>query len=302
LKLYPITEVSVVNRRDFFKISASSIVLVSGESLLAMPENNLDMHIRDSIIIQEQEIQSYIQAQFSLERKVCKDFSKDILEKKPVIARYDDKVLLNSISLKLKQTQKLVGYGNFNLLNFDYLLRLARNNPRIGKFSKAELNYIENIFYTHASDYGFYGEKVTHTLSDSISKKETVKIPRTGHYLYKGEPEQLYARLRKEVGPSVVLTSGVRSVVKQLDLFLYKANKLNGNYSKAAHSLAPPGYSFHGVSDFDVGKVGLGYKNFTSSFAKTKVYTDLQKLGYISIRYPRNNPFGVRFEPWHIKV
>jgi LAS superfamily LD-carboxypeptidase LdcB len=25
-------------------------------------------------------------------------------------------------------------------------------------------------------------------------------------------------------------------------------------------------------------------------------------LGYIKIRYPKGNPFGVRFEPWHIKV
>lgn len=291
-----------MDRRDFFKISTSSIILTSTQSLCAVPENNYDEYIRDSVVFEHKEISQYIQNQFSLNHKQCTKFSKEILNKKPVIARRHNKELLQSISIKLKQTQRLVGYGNFNLLGFDDLLSMAKNYSKIGRFSKEELNYIESIFYTHATEYGFYGKKVTYKLSDKITKNETIKIPRTGHYLYKGEPVDMYKRLKKEIGPSIILTSGVRSVVKQLDLFLYKANKLDGNYSKAAHSLAPPGYSFHGVSDFDVGKLGLGYKNFTSSFAKTKEYADLQKLGYISIRYPKNNPFGVRFEPWHIKV
>ena len=291
-----------MDRRDFFKIGASSIILSSSQNLFAMPESNLDQYIKDGYMPSHGEISRYIQEQTSLKHTQCAEFSEGILHKKPVIARYDEKQLLKSISLKLKQTQRLVGYGNFNLLGFDELLKIAKQQSKIGAFSKEELDYIENIFYTQATEYGFYGKKVTHKLSDRIVKNETYKVPYTGHYLYRGEPQALYERLRREIGPSIVLTSGVRSVVKQLDLFLYKANKLDGNYSKAAHSLAPPGYSFHGVSDFDVGKVGFGYKNFTSSFAKTKEYTKLQKLGYISIRYPENNPFGVRFEPWHIKV
>jgi zinc D-Ala-D-Ala carboxypeptidase len=276
-----------VNRRDFFKLSTSSVLVGSAPMVMAMPETNLDLYIQD---------------QLSLERNQCKDFAKEFLHKNPIIAARDEKFLLRSISLKLKQTQKYVGYGNFNLLGFDELLQISKNNPKIGAFSKSELDYIEKIFYTEASDYGFYGEKVTYSLSDKIKKSSTQKIPRTGHYLYKGEPQELYERLRREVGPSIVLTSGVRSVVKQLDLFIYKANKTHGDFSEAAHSLAPPGYSFHGISDFDVGKIGLGYKNFTSSFAQTQEYKSLQKLGYISIRYPQDNPFGVRFEPWHIKV
>ncbi len=276
-----------MNRRDFFKLSTSSVLVGSAPMLMAMPETNLDLYIQD---------------QLSLDRNQCEGFAKEFLHKNPIIAARNEKLLLQSISLKLKQTQKLVGYGNFNLLSFDELLQISKNHPKIGAFSKEELDYIEKIFYTEASDYGFYGKKVTYSLSDTIKKNTTQKIPRTGHYLYKGEPQELYERLRREVGPSIVLTSGVRSVVKQLDLFIYKAHKTKGDFSEAAHSLAPPGYSFHGISDFDVGKVGLGYKNFTSSFAQTQEYKSLQKLGYISIRYPQDNPFGVRFEPWHIKV
>ncbi len=254
---------------------------------MAMPEPNLDIYIQDHV---------------TLNRNQCKGLDNKIIHKKPVLAIEDEKLLLKNISLKLKQAQRLVGYGHFNLLDFDQLLKISKNYSKVGALSKHELDYIEKIFYTEAADYGFYGKKVTSSLTDKISTRETVKIPYTGHYLYKGEPYELYELLKKEVGPSIILTSGVRSVVKQLDLFLYKANKLDGNYSEAAHSLAPPGYSFHGVSDFDVGKVGYGYKNFTSSFAQTREYKALQKLGYISIRYPEDNPFGVRFEPWHIKV
>lgn len=276
-----------MNRRDFFKLSTSTIAIGSAQTLFAMPESNLDLYIQD---------------QLSLNHRQCDDFSKQVLHKKPIIACAEEKILLRSISLKLKQVQKLVGYGNFNLLSFDEFLIITRTYSHIGDITKDELKYIEYIFHTDASEYGFYGEKVSFQLSDRISQNNTVKIPHTGHFLYKDEPYEMYNRLKREIGPSIVLTSGVRSVLKQLDLFLYKANQLEGNYSKASHSLAPPGYSFHGISDFDVGKVGLGYQNFTSVFANTNEYRSLQKLGYISIRYPQNNPYGVRFEPWHIKV
>jgi len=70
----------------------------------------------------------------------------------------------------------------------------------------------------------------------------------------------------------------------------------------ASRSLAPPGYSFHGVGDFDVGKKGYGIDNFTEKFTKTDVYKKLNDLGYIRFRYHQDNYLGVRFEPWHIKV
>jgi LAS superfamily LD-carboxypeptidase LdcB len=104
------------------------------------------------------------------------------------------------------------------------------------------------------------------------------------------------------MGKSIVLTSGVRGVVKQMYLFLAKAVRSDGNLSMASRSLAPPGHSFHGNGDFDVGKVGYGYRNFTEDFAKTAEFKRLEELGYIRIRYHEKNPFGVRFEPWHIKV
>jgi LAS superfamily LD-carboxypeptidase LdcB len=98
------------------------------------------------------------------------------------------------------------------------------------------------------------------------------------------------------------LTSGVRNVVKQLSLYISKIKSLNGNLSKASTIIAPPAYSYHTISDFDIGKKGWGNRNFTAEFAKTKEFKQMIKLDYISIRYTINNKDGVRFEPWHVKV
>ena len=100
----------------------------------------------------------------------------------------------------------------------------------------------------------------------------------------------------------MVLTSGIRSVTKQFLLFLNKAYGSEGNLSLASRSLAPPGYSYHGIGDFDVGQTGLGPDNFTERFTTTSVYKRLNEQGYVRIRYPLDNMLGVRFEPWHIKV
>jgi len=139
-------------------------------------------------------------------------------------------------------------------------------------------------------------------LTDGIRKRDTIKVPHTGHYVFRGDSLRLYEKIRRDVGKSIILTSGVRGVVKQMYLFLSKAVRSKGNLSMASRSLAPPGHSFHGAGDFDVGKVGYGYRNFRLDFAETSEFKRLEDLGYIRIRYHEKNPFGVRFEPWHIKV
>ena len=207
-----------------------------------------------------------------------------------------------ALSHKLKMTKKVVGFGNFNLLGVDEMLYIGRNYSKVGDFTKEDMALFESLFYQKAEYYGFFGEKVLTSVTDTINKKETVKVPYTGHYLYKGQPLAMYEKIRREVGENIVLTSGVRSIVKQMDLFLGKVIRSRGNISVASRSLAPAGYSYHSIGDFDVGKRGFGYRNFTSDFSETDEYKKLIDTGYVKIRYTKNNPFGVRFEPWHIKV
>jgi hypothetical protein len=214
----------------------------------------------------------------------------------------EESPLLYSAHLRLKNLQSQVGYGHFNILNFDDALTFAKRFSAVGQFTPAELAFIEDIFSRDATNYGFYGEKVIASLTTTVKKLQTFKVPHTGHYLFKEQSIQYYEKLRKHVGEGIVLTSGIRSTVKQLHLFLAKVVRVNGNLSRASRSLAPPGYSYHGIGDFDVGRKGWGGKNFTDAFSQTDEFKRMQDLGYVTIRYDEGNTLGVRFEPWHIKV
>ena len=90
----------------------------------------------------------------------------------------------------------------------------------------------------------FSGEKVSGSLTDRIAKKDIVKVPYSGHYLFAGDSLNYYNKLKKDVGKNIILTSGIRSNVKQMMLFLNKAVESEFNLSKASRSLAPPGHSF----------------------------------------------------------
>nr|CRH07681.1 Conserved protein of unknown function. Containing twin-arginine translocation pathway, signal sequence domain, peptidase M15B and M15C domain and D, D-carboxypeptidase VanY/endolysins [Candidatus Magnetococcus massalia] len=210
--------------------------------------------------------------------------------------------LLKKVNRRFTRLEQWVGHANFHLLGFDEALKISRNSSRVGAFTKQELDFLEELFHHDASDYGFLGHKPFSQLTDEVPRKEVSKQPYTGNFLYRGDPVRMYNRIRRDVGDKVVLTSGVRSVIKQFRLFLAKAEESGGNLSMASRSLAPPGYSFHGIGDFDVGQVGYGAYNFTARFATTEVFRRLRDLGYVDLRYPEDNLLGVRFEPWHVKV
>ena len=216
----------------------------------------------------------------------------------------DDKSLklLKSTLRRIKRIHETVGYANFHLITLDHTFKIARNYRRIGSFHKAERDFLERIFHEEAYRYGFFGEKSLIKMTQQIKKREVIKAPQSGHYLYRGAPYKTYLEIKKALGKSVILTSGVRNIMKQFLLFLNKADKHKGNLSLASRSLAPPGYSFHGIGDFDVGKARFGMANFTERFTTTDVYRKLQALGYLELRYPDNNLLGVRFEPWHVKI
>ena len=272
-----------MDRRKFIKTCLAGSVGASLAPSYALAGTSLDG-------------EDYVKDYLSKIKNFNQHFSDDI------VLRGSDYRLLKSVTSRIKRLQSYVGYANFSLLSFDRALYYAKNYSRIGSFTKAEINFLESIFYTNAKDYGFFGEKVLLHITDHVKNRDIIKIPRTGHYVFRGESLRFYHRIRREVGRSVTLTSGVRGVMKQMYLFLAKSVESKGNLSMASRSLAPPGHSYHGVGDFDVGKVGYGYKNFTEDFAKTDEFKRLKDLGFVRIRYHEKNPFGVRYEPWHIKV
>jgi hypothetical protein len=223
-------------------------------------------------------------------------FSEDIF-----LPETDNSLLIEALN-RMARLQQLVGHGNFSILSYDEMLKYAKNYSKIGEFTPAELSLFERIFAEDAQVYGFMGNKVVDSMTATIDKNTGVKIADSGNYLFKGESYDMYTRLKKDIGDSLILTSGIRSIVKQMYLFLAKVKESNGNLSLASRSLAPPGHSYHAIGDFDVGNAELGSMNFTKKFADTDEFQKLVQLGYISIRYTEDNPFGVRYEPWHIKV
>ena len=209
---------------------------------------------------------------------------------------------LLSLDAKLTKVKRHVGFGNFNLISYIDTLKIAKMNSKIGAFSTDELALIDRFFYESPTKYGFYGERTCYDINNKVSKKDVVKVPKTGHYIFKGTSTEDYKRIIGDIGDTLYLTSGVRNVMKQLSLYCSKLKRIKGNITQASRDIAPPSHSFHTIGDFDVGKMGLGAKNFTSAFARTSEFKEMRKLDYIKIRYSANNSDGVRFEPWHVKI
>ncbi|MDA3908347.1 MAG: M15 family metallopeptidase [Sulfurimonas sp.] len=230
-------------------------------------------------------------------------FANDIIyNSKDIYLSYQEYTTLSSLNSRFKRLRRYIGYANFNIVSFNTALYYARNYSKIGTFTKDELSLVDKLFSENPNRYGFYGAKTCTDINNKISTKDVVKVPYTGHYIFKGKAVEDYAKLKEDIGNTLVLTSGVRNVVKQLSLYCNKLSHNGGNITKASIQIAPPAHSYHTISDFDVGRRGWGYKNFTDAFASTLEFKKMTKLSYISMRYNKNNSDGVRFEPWHVEV
>lgn len=233
---------------------------------------------------------------------LCKVRNPDTPHPDDMILEEAKNQLLREVVEKLTRLYLHVGYGNFSTLGFDEALTITGQQPSIGRFTNAETEFFNMIYFRDAGDYGFMGAKQAVALLHVIPADKIIKVPQTGNYLFKGESLEKYSRIKKELGNDVVLTSGIRGMMKQFYLFLGKAHRHGGNLSLASRSLAPPGYSYHATGDFDIGQKGLGENNFSEIFTTTPVYKRLTELGFLDHRYQRDNLLGVRYEPWHIKL
>lgn len=278
---------------ESFKFTPIDIQQASPKSGIPTPVPTAELDSQFSIAdLDEVQVETYLKKIRNFDAVFASDIYLD--------PRYE--ALLLRTAKHLATVESYIGHGNFNLMSFDEMLRAGKAFPKIGEFKSDELSFLEEIFFANPNRYGFFGKKISRDITDYIPKKDVAKISSSGHYLLKGESLNLYNQIRKDVGNNVILTSGVRSNVKQMHLFLAKTIEAQGNLSRASRSLAPPGHSYHGVGDFDIGKIGYGERNFSSDFSNTAEYKRIAALGYVDIRYPTDNLFGVRFEPWHIKL
>ena len=283
-----------MHRREFLHSLSAATLLLCGGDVAATPNSAGDKLAAK--VQPKPQSDSGVKDLLSRAQRPDQHYDNDIF----VTAEQRD--LLVQLQQRLSRLQKTVGHGNFALIDVDQMRAYGRNYSAIGKFSKAELALLEQVFNADASSYGFKGEKPLSKMTATINRRSLSRASGSSQYLFKGEAQQAYKKIKKALGDELIITSGVRGVVKQMHLFLSKVVAFDGNLSLASRSLAPPGYSFHGIGDFDVGKRGWGARNFTPAFAKTDEFKRLQELGFISMRYPQDNPLGVRYEPWHIRV
>jgi D-alanyl-D-alanine carboxypeptidase len=101
-------------------------------------------------------------------------------------------------------------------------------------------------------------------------------------------------------GVTLLLLSGFRSIARQAEII--RAHLAAGRpIADILRSVAAPGYSEHHTGNaIDLGTPGE--PPFEEGFAATAAFTWLiqRAAGFgFSLSYPRNNPHGITFEPWH---
>lgn len=285
----------LMKRRTFLRYIIGSFLLAQGGSAGAgqviFSRNQSDGPVRKDSFLDDK-IKDYL----------VKIRNPDLFHPEDIILKAEERRLLATIVARLKRVRRIVGDGNFCVIGFDDARRYAKQYASIEPFPNKELEFLEKVYSENANRYGFMGEKQMVALTYKINRHQVKKIPGSGNYLFKGDSLRKYETIKKDLGDKVLLTSGIRGVVKQFYLFLNKANRHDGNLSLASRSLAPPGYSYHATGDFDIGQKGFGVANFSRRFTTTDVFKNLQQQGFVDYRYEEDNMLGVRYEPWHIKL
>jgi D-alanyl-D-alanine carboxypeptidase len=104
-------------------------------------------------------------------------------------------------------------------------------------------------------------------------------------------------------GISLAPLSGYRSVAQQQHLFFDVKAQRGQVAAKRAEVSAPPGYSEHHTGyAIDIGDGHTPATNLSQNFENTAAFKWLeQNAAYFSfeLSFPRNNPQGVSYEPWH---
>lgn len=104
-------------------------------------------------------------------------------------------------------------------------------------------------------------------------------------------------------GVALSLLSAFRPVAVQKQLFFAVKAQRNQSALDRARVSAPPGFSEHSTGyAIDLGDLHQPQANLSPAFAQTAAYRWLTQHAaryQFALSFPRDNPQGVNFEPWH---
>ncbi|TAE56100.1 MAG: D-alanyl-D-alanine carboxypeptidase family protein [Nostocales cyanobacterium] len=107
----------------------------------------------------------------------------------------------------------------------------------------------------------------------------------------------------KSAGVILVPISGFRTVQQQEELFFNLGAQRNQTPAERAAVSAPPGHSEHHTGyAVDIGDGRVPATNLQTNFENTQAYqwltANAARFGF-ELSFPKNNPQGVSYEPWH---
>jgi len=219
--------------------------------------------------------------------------------------RHLAKVILKTLKLSIDPRKQ---NGSMNLMSFEELY--APLTPQ-------QKNFLEEIRQSDPHALG----ATAHTFSPPLPNTLFIKLPNQQirrndisvslpkQYLpqeVREAYEIMMRAMRNDIGKRLYVESGYRSPAYQLYLFLYYLRKHNDSVKETNRFVALPGHSEHGAPerqaiDF-ISEEGINGEEHPEAFEALPEYKWLsrhaKRYGFF-LSYPRNNPWGTSFEPWH---
>lgn len=193
---------------------------------------------------------------------------------------------------------------------------IADYDTLMNQLNFLERNFAERIFAINPRDIGFKGPKYSKDRPGKLVRIESVKVGdrETGIQYC---PEQSYndyilmmEKMKRDIGKQLFIDSGYRSPGRQAYLFFYYLTT-SSDYSLTENAkwIAMPGYSEHGNPVNNA--IDFTSENGINGFSDSQIAKDFEALPEFDwlmknanqfnfyLSYPKNNPFGVAYEPWH---
>ncbi len=141
--------------------------------------------------------------------------------------------------------------------------------------------------------------------SEAPQKELKPIFPNSSIKLRKPAAQKFQAMVVAARAKGVVLVpiSGFRSTASQQQLFFDVKAERGQVATKRATVSAPPGYSEHHTGyAIDIGDAAVPATNLSPKFEQTKAFKWLNANAArfsFEMSFPKNNPQGVTYEPWH---